>query len=252
MALPTSADLVMVRGYWWDETSGGGVNGTITFDPIPFAGAATPNLLDQSAYGHIKTRQQVATPDPVSGFFAVLLVANDDPDLDPFAGWRVTYAGENAYTIVVPYNAPVVTVDVAAHAALPSLPVNSQVKALWLSSVATGGTPAPSPPSAYLNQTQTLAAIAAGIDAHDADPGAHPAIRALITGGGGGPGSYHHEQPVASSTWIVPHNLGFRPAGVIARDASGLIEPSDITYPDADTCVLSWSGQIVAGSVDLS
>lgn len=70
-------------------------------------------------------------------------------------------------------------------------------------------------------------------------------------GGAGGPVAYHHEQIGALSTWTIVHGLGFNPAGVVARDATGLIEPADITYPDTNTCVLAWAVP-VAGSVDLS
>jgi hypothetical protein len=70
-------------------------------------------------------------------------------------------------------------------------------------------------------------------------------------GGSGGPQGHHHEQVSALATWTITHGLGFNPAGVVARDATALIEPSNITYPDANTCVLAWAVP-VAGSVDLS
>jgi hypothetical protein len=64
-------------------------------------------------------------------------------------------------------------------------------------------------------------------------------------------GGYHHEQPVAATTWMVPHNLGFRPAGIVARDATSLIEPDDVTYPDVNTTALHWLAA-TAGSADMS
>lgn len=99
--------------------------------------------------------------------------------------------------------------------------------------------------------------LATAITAHDQDSGAHPDIRELIdsldvgSGGVARPRGFHHEQISALSTWTVFHELGFKPAGVVARDATGLIEPAGIAYLDTDTCVLSWSAP-VAGSVDLS
>ena len=74
MSLPANASVVVVRGFWLDETTGQGVrlpnstaSGTVTFTPIPLnvltpaPNAKTPNLRDVATSGWIKTRSRVAT-----------------------------------------------------------------------------------------------------------------------------------------------------------------------------------------------
>lgn len=166
MSLPGNADVVVVRGYWWDEITGKGVrskNGTnpasVTFEPVTLANpSATPNLRDVSSRGYIKTRSRTATVDSETGYFATLLVANNDPDLDAYAGRRVTFLGEAPFLIEVPYNAPTVTVD-ADMASATGLVPGAPVKALWLSDAAVISNPLPPNPSSYLTSAQTLSLI---------------------------------------------------------------------------------------------
>lgn len=166
MSLPSNADLVVVRGYWWDEITGAGVRGvgnsdaTVTFDPVPFANPnVTPNLRDVGSRGYIKTRPKVATVDATTGYFAAIVLSSDDPDLDAYAGRQVTFLGEPPFTIAVPYNAPTVTVD-APMAAATGLTLNSTVKAIWLSDAPVTGNPPPTPPTSYLDSAQTLSLLA--------------------------------------------------------------------------------------------
>lgn len=189
MALPTNADVVVVRGYWWDETTGTGVNGTVTFEPVPLSGntKTTPNLRDLSASGYIKTRARAASVNPTTGYFATFMVASNDPDLDAYGGRKVTFSGEPSFTVQVPYNAPETTVD-AEMAAATGLLLGSSVKAVWLSDAALVTTPTPSPPVNYLTAEQTLSNIVDAVDDHDTDTQAHPDIRELIGAGGGGGG----------------------------------------------------------------
>jgi hypothetical protein len=165
VSLPGDADVVVVRGYWWDEVTGAGVkasNGnpaTVKFDPVSLSGASvTPNLRDVGSRGHIKTRTKTATVDATTGYFAALLVANDDPDLDAYGGRRVTFQGEPPFVIQVPYNAASVTVD-APMATATGLTVGATTKAVWLSDAAVIGNPLPAPPTAYLTSAQTLSLI---------------------------------------------------------------------------------------------
>lgn len=199
MALPANADVVVVRGFWLDEVTGQGVrlpnstaSATITFTPIPLdaltPGAVTPNLRDLTTSGWIKTRPRVATVHPTTGYFAALMVATNDPDLDAYGGRHVEFAGEDPFVIEVPYNAPTVTADQqmvdALTSVMPDLEVGDQVKAVWLTAASLLTTPAPTPPNTYLTSAQTLETIAGGLEAHDEDPDAHPDIRALVGDGG--------------------------------------------------------------------
>lgn len=191
MAVPTNADVVVVRGFWIDEATGQGVRAannsaaTITFDPVPLGGATptiTPNLRDTAFSSYVKTRQRVAAVDQATGYFAALLVASNDPDLDAYGGRKVTMLGETPFVIEVPYNASTITVD-AATANVTGLEQGSTAKAIWLVDAALVTTPAPTPTNSYLTSAQTLSTIATGIEAHDEDPAAHADIRALLGGG---------------------------------------------------------------------
>lgn len=159
MALPNNADIVVVWGYWFDEATRAGVAGTVTFDPVPLNGDTEPNVRDFTEHGWIKTRPQVAVPDPDSGFFAVQVVASNDPDLDAYGGRRVTFSGETPFVIEVPYNAPTVTVS-AEMAAATGLLEGDVVRGIPLVDAAVVSAPPPQPPSAYMTSTQTLATIA--------------------------------------------------------------------------------------------
>lgn len=259
---PANADTVIVQHYWWNDATRAGVNATVSWTPIAAAGgAANPNLVDATSKGWVKTQTWVSRPDPTTGYMAVPLTASNDPDLTGFAGYQVAPQGETSFTIAADDAAATATADQAMVDALAALTppvtisVGASVKAVWLTDVAQVS-PSPSPPASFFTADQTTALVVDGIAAHDTDPDAHPDIRALIgsSGGGGesgGPVGYHHEQPTALATWTVPHHLGFNPAGVMARDATGLIEPADVTYPDTNTCVLAWAVP-VSGSVDLS
>lgn len=183
MALPPNADVIVTWGYWLDEATGLGVlvqgdPATITFDPVliePEASTRTPNVRDPAAKSWIKTRQRVATVDPATGYFAVLLVASNDPDLDAYGGREVVFQGEASFVVEVPYNAPEITVD-AELAGATGLELGATVRGLPLIELALIVDPPPQPVYAYLTASQTLAAL----DAHDTDPAAHPDIRALI------------------------------------------------------------------------
>lgn len=53
--------------------------------------------------------------------------------------------------------------------------------------------------------------------------------------------SYTHIQAVASSTWIVTHNLGWYP-NVVVQDSTGTTVEGDITYNTRSKLTLTFSG----------
>lgn len=144
MSLPENADIVRVRG-WWFEQDGDGNPEPVTFVPL------VSNLIDADEHAYIKTRTKVATPDAVTGYFFVDLIASNDPDLTPSA-WRVTLQGEDPFTIVVDYNSTVSEVESGVFK-----------KAVWLTAAAGTGTP-PDPIAGYFTSDQTLDAIAEALD----------------------------------------------------------------------------------------
>jgi hypothetical protein len=48
-------------------------------------------------------------------------------------------------------------------------------------------------------------------------------------GGAGGATFYQHSQTVLSNTWVITHNLGFRP-NVTVEDSGGSVVEGGITY----------------------
>lgn len=192
MTYPANANAVVLRGFWWDEhthQAATGTNGqqlTITFTPVPLSGSTAPNLTDLAATGYIKTKARTVTPHPVTGFFAIELIPNDDPDLEPFAGWRVTLQGEQPFTITVTQEAPTVTADQALVDALPGrvppLLVGDSVQAMWITEAALVTTPPPEPPESYLTADQTYAAITSavtGVSLADATTGSKGKARLM-------------------------------------------------------------------------
>lgn len=210
---------------------------------------ATPTvsiLTDVEGHGFIDLDPETATPDPVTGFGRLFCTVTDDPQVAEEFGWTFALAGEQvARTVSVPTPNPTdsnyreITVE------------GKTYPAVWLLDLASFVGPSDPPP---VNVDDRIAEF---IEAHDDDTEAHPYLQELIAlgggggGGEGGPRAYHHEQITPLTAWSITHGLGFKPAGIVARDATSLIEPADITYPTVNTCVLTWASP-VAGSVDLS
>ena len=66
-------------------------------------------------------------------------------------------------------------------------------------------------------------------------------------------GSYTHTQSTPSSTWTIVHGLGYNPAGVKVWDsANEEWEPASVSYPDLNTVVLDFAGNIFSGIAKLS
>lgn len=192
MAIPSNAAVIVTWGYWIDELTGVGMKttanapATVTLDPVALDGtiSVSPNLRDINAQAWIKTRRRTATVNATSGYFAALLVASDDPDLDAYPGRRVTFYNEAPFTVAVPYNAPTITVD-GNMAAATGLSLGSTARGMPLASLPRVESEVDFyVPDAYFNAGQTLNAINAAIAAHNSDPAAHPGL--VVSGGGGG------------------------------------------------------------------
>lgn len=50
-----------------------------------------------------------------------------------------------------------------------------------------------------------------------------------------------HDQPTASTTWTINHNLGFYP-NITVVDSSGNVVEGSYSYPNATTIIASFSG----------
>jgi hypothetical protein len=214
VGLPGNASVVVTWGYWVDEVTGLGMKTTanaaasVTLDPVALDGTIndSPNLRDTNAQTWVKTRRRTATVNATSGYFAVQLVASDDPDLDAYAGRRVTFYNEAPFTVAVPYNAPTVTVD-GNMAAATGLSLGSTVRGMPLASLPRVESEVDFyVPDAYFNAGQTLNAISAAIAVHNADPAAHPGL--VVSGSGGG-----------SSNGITQSQLDNAIAGHVASNA---------------------------------
>jgi hypothetical protein len=65
------------------------------------------------------------------------------------------------------------------------------------------------------------------------------------------PRSYRHEQVEPADEWIIEHDLGYRPAGVIVVDSAGTMVEGAITENTETTTVLAFEAPF-AGVADLS
>jgi hypothetical protein len=63
--------------------------------------------------------------------------------------------------------------------------------------------------------------------------------------------AYRHAQPVPSAQWIIVHNLGFRPSGVLVTDAGGNEVEGAVAHLDPTTTTITF-GLPVSGIADLS
>lgn len=54
-------------------------------------------------------------------------------------------------------------------------------------------------------------------------------------------GTYHHIQSSPSAVWTINHNLGFYP-NVTIVDSAGSVVEGDVTYPNTNTMVLTFTG----------
>lgn len=68
----------------------------------------------------------------------------------------------------------------------------------------------------------------------------HPYKGVPGDGGGGGAQAYTHTQAVASATWVIDHNLSFRP-NVAVVDSTGDQVEGEVEYTDADTVTVKFT-----------
>lgn len=54
-------------------------------------------------------------------------------------------------------------------------------------------------------------------------------------------GTYHYIQSSPSAVWTINHNLGFYP-NVTIVDSAGSVVEGDVTYPNTNTMVLTFTG----------
>lgn len=99
MTLPSTVNVVRVRGFWYDQ-DGTGSGLKITFTP------SKTLLIDAEAHAYIRLRPKEAIPDEGTSYFYADVIASNDPDLQPVV-WTVGLEGEPpAFVVAVPYDAP--------------------------------------------------------------------------------------------------------------------------------------------------
>lgn len=175
MPYPSAANVVVLWGSWFDESTRSGMDATLTATPLPAGtstGTATPNLTASASWAWIKSRQWHTKP-LASGLYALPLLANDDPDLTAFGGYRIDAQGETPFICNVSVTAATTTVTqemadaIAMAASLSgssfSVPVGSTVQAVHLTDAAVLSGPQPSPPTAFYTMAQTNSVIAAAL-----------------------------------------------------------------------------------------
>jgi hypothetical protein len=69
--------------------------------------------------------------------------------------------------------------------------------------------------------------------------------------GGGGGGTYVHDQPVASVTWVINHGLLYYPSVSVVDSTGRVIVPDDISYATINQVIVSLT-PAVAGKAYLS
>lgn len=62
-------------------------------------------------------------------------------------------------------------------------------------------------------------------------------------GGIGGSSNYVHSQISASTTWTIPHNLGFKPSVELLNTGSQEIE-GDVVHPSINVCLVYFTTPI--------
>jgi hypothetical protein len=75
-------------------------------------------------------------------------------------------------------------------------------------------------------------------------PPANPAINLnqITVGGVNSPAvAYHHTQGTSSATWVIAHNLGFKP-NVTVQDSGGSIVEGEIAYTSVNSLTVTFTG----------
>ena len=63
---------------------------------------------------------------------------------------------------------------------------------------------------------------------------------------------YKHVQSIASSTWTINHNLGYKPGGIMVFDSAGEQWVGDVTHIDNNTLVISFNSSSFGGIAYIS
>lgn len=63
--------------------------------------------------------------------------------------------------------------------------------------------------------------------------------------------AYRHAQAVPATPWIIVHNLGFRPSGVLVTDTDGHPVEGVVAHLDPTTTTITF-GLPISGIADLS
>ena len=53
--------------------------------------------------------------------------------------------------------------------------------------------------------------------------------------------AYHHTQGTSSATWVITHNLGFKP-NVTVQDSGGSIVEGEIAYTSTNSLTVTFTG----------
>lgn len=72
------------------------------------------------------------------------------------------------------------------------------------------------------------------------------------SGGGGGSAAYTHSQGTPSPVWVINHNLGFVPGGVLITDSAGTQVNAEIQVIDLNTIEIDFSPSSFGGFAYLS
>lgn len=72
-----------------------------------------------------------------------------------------------------------------------------------------------------------------------------------VQAGGGGATTYIHDQPVASSTWVINHNLLYFPSVSVVDSTGAEIIPGNVTWATINQVIVSFT-PAVAGKAYLS
>lgn len=100
MTFPSTAAIVVVKGYWWAD-DGSGVAREVTATP------SVDHVTSVSGKGVIDLVEKSAVPDTDNPYWEIEVVASNDPDLTPEFAWTFRFSGyDGAWTVTVPHDAP--------------------------------------------------------------------------------------------------------------------------------------------------
>lgn len=64
--------------------------------------------------------------------------------------------------------------------------------------------------------------------------------------------SYIHSQNMASASWVVHHNLGYKPGGVIVTDSAGENWVGEVIHVDNNTLIIHFNTSAFGGKAYIS